>query len=255
MPRFPIGIIALIIVSILIYFGLAQRLLDRLRISDKTALGVIVAMVAGSFINIPLSYGRVSAAINVGGGIIPIGLAIYVLSRAGTTKEWVRALIATAVTGGVIYFVGTYIMTGDPGARFQVLDPLYVYPIVGGLVAYITGRSRRAAFVAATLGVLLLDVINYIYLVTTRTPGRVHVGGAGAFDSIVLAGLLAVLLAEVIGETRERLQGGPASEGRPKELLNNLENAEYASSLGVQEPVEQVPGFKKEEEEKAGDRQ
>lgn len=254
MTRFPIGIIALIIVSILVYFGLAQRLLDRLRISDKTALAVIVAMIVGSFIDIPISFGRVSAAINVGGGIIPIGLAIYVLSRAGTTKEWVRALIATAVTGGVIYFVGTYIMSGNPGDTFQILDPIYVYPIVGGLVAYIAGRSRRAAFVAATLGVLLLDVINYIYLVSTGTPGRVHVGGAGAFDSIILAGLVAVLLAEIIGETRERLQGGPAREGRPKELLENLENAEYATSLGVEESVGQASECK-EESEKAGDRQ
>ncbi|MFZ5641146.1 MAG: DUF1614 domain-containing protein [Bacillota bacterium] len=254
MPRLPIGIIALIIVSILIYFGLAQRLLDRLRISDKTALAVIVAMIAGSFIDIPISFGRVSAAINVGGGIIPIGLAIYVLTRAGTTKEWLRALIATGVTGGVIYFVGTYIMTGNPGDTVQLLDPLYVYPIVGGLIAYIAGRSRRSAFVAATLGVLLLDVFNYIYLVTTGTPGRVHVGGAGAFDSIILAGLVAVLLAELIGETRERLQGGPASKGRPKELLKNLENAEYASSIGLEEIVEQVGDSKEEEEQKAGDR-
>lgn len=255
MLRFPIGIIALIIVSILIYFGLAQRLLDRLRISDKTALGVIVAMIAGSFINIPLSFGRVSAAINVGGGIIPIGLAVYVLSRAGTTKELIRALIATVVTGGVIYFVGTYIMSsGDPGTRFQILDPLYVYPIVGGLTAYIAGRSRRAAFVAATLGVLMLDVINYIYLVATRTPGRVHVGGGGAFDAIVLAGLLAVLLAEVIGETRERLQGGPASAGRPQELLDNLKNEEYSSSVGVPKPTEQAVNYNKEDE-KAGDPQ
>jgi uncharacterized membrane protein len=251
MPRLPIGIIALIIVSILIYFGLAQRLLDRLRISDKTALAVIVAMIAGSFIDIPISFGRVSAAINVGGGIIPIGLAIYVLTRAGTTKEWLRALIATGVTGGVIYFVGTYIMTGNPGET--ILDPLYVYPIVGGLIAYIAGRSRRSAFVAATLGVLLLDVFNYIYLVTTGTPGRVHVGGAGAFDSIVLAGLVAVLLAELIGETRERLQGGPASKGRPKELLKNLENEEYATSIGLEESVDKA-GEKVEEAQKAGDR-
>lgn len=252
MPRFPIGVIALIIVSILIYFGLAQRLLDRLRISDKTALAVIVGMIAGSFINIPVSFGRVSAAINVGGGLIPIGLAIYVLTRAGTGKEWIRSLIATAVTGGVIYFVGAYVMKGNPGGRYEILDPLYVFPIVGGLVAYIAGRSRRSAFIAATLGVLMLDVINYIYLVSAGIPGRVHIGGGGAFDSIVLAGLLAVLLAEVIGETRERLQGGPASEGRPRELLKNLENEEYATSIGVQDSTGEPVGGNKEEQ-KAGE--
>lgn len=229
MSRFPIGIIALIIVTVLIFFGLAHRVLDRLRISDKTAIAVLVAIIVGSFIDIPIAAGRINASINVGGGLIPVGLAFYILSRAGTAKEWLRALLATAVTAGVIYYIGSVFNEGDPGAKSYILDPIWVYPLVGGLVAYIAGRSRRSAFVAATLGVLSLDIINWVYLSVTGTPGRVSIGGAGAFDSIILAGIIAVLLAEIIGETRERLQGGPATEGRPKELLNQLENNEYAS--------------------------
>lgn len=233
MTRFPFGIIALIVISVLVYFGLAHRVLDRLKISDKAALGILIAMILGSFINIPIALGRVSVSINVGGGLIPLGLAIYLLTKAGTTKEVVRALIATVVTGVVIYYIGSVLMTGNPGGPFDVLDPIWVFPIVGGLVAYIAGRSRRSAFIAATMGVLILDFINLIYLMSTRTPGRVNIGGAGAFDSIVLAGLVAVILAEIVGETRERLQGGPASKGRPRKLIENLKNAEYASSLGL----------------------
>ncbi|MHB9094719.1 MAG: DUF1614 domain-containing protein [Eubacteriales bacterium] len=227
MSRFPLGVIALIVVSVLVYFGLAHRVLDRMRLTDKTALGVIVSMIIGSFINVPISFGRVSASINVGGGIIPLGLAVYVLSKAGTAKEWVRAGVATVITGIVIYYIGSILMKGNPGGPFDILDPIWVYPIVGGLVAYVASRSRRSAFIAATLGVMLLDVFNWIYLEMTGTPGRVHIGGAGAFDSIVLAGFVAVLLAEVIGESRERLQGGPAVEGRSRELLENLKNENY----------------------------
>jgi hypothetical protein len=112
-------------------------------------------------------------------------------------------------------------MKGDPGDR-TVIDPLYVYPLVGGTIAYLVGRSRRAAFVAATMGVLSLDLIHWFWLISTRTPGTVNIGGAGAFDSIVIAGLVAILLAEVIGETRERLQGGPESEGRDPALISHL---------------------------------
>ena len=230
MTRFPFGIIALIVVSVLVYFGLAHRVLDRMRISDKMALGLIAGMVVGSFIDIPISMGRVNASINVGGGLIPIGLAIYVLTKAGTIKEWVRALLATGVTGVFIYYIGSVLMKGDPGVAFGLIDPLWVYPIAGGLVAYLAGRSRRSAFIAATLGVLSLDIVNWVYLVNTRTPGKVSIGGGGAFDSIVLAGLVAVLLAEVIGETRERLQGGPTSKGRPVELLEGLNNEAYNST-------------------------
>lgn len=238
MTGYPLGIIALVIVSVLVYFGLAQRILDRMRISDKAALGILIAMIVGSFINIPIAFGRISVSINLGGGIIPLGLAIYVLTKAGTGKEWFRAITAAIITGVVIYYLGSVVMEGNPGGPFDLLDPIWVYPIVGGLVAYVAGRSRRSAFIAATVGVLLLDVFNLVYLIITRTPGRVDIGGAGAFDSIILAGIIAVLLAEIIGETRERLQGGPATHDRPKKLLNNLTNKKYANPKGIDEEDE-----------------
>lgn len=125
-------------------------------------------------------------------------------------------------------------MRGAFEGAFPFLNSVYIYPIIAGVVAYVAGRSRRASFIAATLGIVSLDVINYIYLARTRLPGRVLIGGAGAFDTVVLSGIVAVLLAELIGESRERLQGGPAEEGRPDELLKSLENAEYANTLGVE---------------------
>ena len=39
-------------------------------------------------------------------------------------------------------------MSGDP--ENVVLDPLYVYPIVAGIIAYLLGRSRRSAFIAVS---------------------------------------------------------------------------------------------------------
>jgi len=226
MTRLPIGIIVLIAVSILIYFGLAQRVLDRMRLSDRAALGIIALLAVGSFIDIPLSTGRYDVSVNLGGALVPLGVAIYLLTRAGSGREWGRALLAVVITGAVIFGVGNLMGRAEiePGGRFfGYLDALWVYPIIGGLVAYIAGRSRRSAFIAATLGLMLVDIAYLIWLVYTGAPaGRVAIGGAGAFDGIVLAGIVAVLLAEIIGETRERLQGGPASEGRPQELIEGL---------------------------------
>jgi hypothetical protein len=102
------------------------------------------------------------------------------------------------------------------------IDPIYIYPLVAGIVGYLAGRSRRGAFFAAVMGVLALDIGQLYYLITTGVRGSVAIGGAGAFDSLVLAGILALLLAEVIGETLERVQGGPQTEGRPEELIRNL---------------------------------
>lgn len=227
MTRLPLGTIVLVAASILVYFGLAQRLLDRMRLTDKSALAIMAVLIVGSFIDIPLMRGNTEISVNVGGALVPIGLAIYLLSKAGTTKELVRSLIAAAATTAAIYFLGSVVMKGDPGEG--IIDPLYIYPLVGGTVAYILGRSRRAAFIAATMGVLFLDIIHMVWLFTTGIPGTVNIGGGGAFDSIVVAGLVAVLLAEVIGETRERLQGGPEAEGHDPSLLKNLRGVKDVS--------------------------
>lgn len=226
MTRLPLGLIILLIVSVLVYFGLAHRVLDRMRLSDKGALIALGALIVGSFIDIPISNGNIRTSVNVGGALVPLGLAIYLLVKAGTTKEWGRALAGSVVTGAIVYGIGSLLMTGDPSetGRFNLIDPLYVYPIVGGLVAYLLGRSRRAAFIAATLGVLLTDIGHLTWLIFTGRSGTVDIGGAGAFDSIVIAGIIAVLLAEVIGESRERLQGGPASESRDPDLLAHLKS-------------------------------
>ncbi len=225
MTGIPIGVPILFVVFGLILLGLAHRVLDRLYLTDKMALVIVAAMAAGSFIDIPLGS---RASINLGGGLIPIGLAIYVLTRAGTTKEWVRALLATGVTAGALY-AANRLIGADP--ETMVFDPIYVYPIIAGLVAYLAGRSRRSAFIAATLGVVLLDVGLLIWYRVNGVPEAVLIGGAGAFDTIVIAGILAVLLAELIGESRERLQGGPAETGRPRELLANLRGSSLRQKL------------------------
>jgi len=221
MRNFPAGMIALIVVSILIYFGVAHRVLDRLRLSDKAALAVIAAIIVGSFIDIPLG---TRVTINLGGSIAVI-LALYVLLGAGTGYEKIRAIVAAAITALALFLAGRF-LGADPEQIF--IDPIYLYPLIAGIVGYLAGRSRRGAFFAAVMGVFALDVGQFYYLMRTGVRGTVHIGGAGAFDTLILSGILAVLLAELIGESLERIQGGPKTEGRPEELIKNLQEPEPA---------------------------
>ena len=227
MDQFPIGIIVLIIASVFIYLGLAHRALDRMRLSDRGAIVIIGAIIVGSFINIPLPFLPFTTSVNVGGALVPVGLAIYLLLKAGSNKEWNRALIGTVATAVIVYVIGSLINTGttvEPAGRYAILDDIYLYPLVGGIIAYIFGRSRRSAFIAATLGVLLVDIFHYTWLLAKSAPAGyvVSIGGAGAFDTIVLAGIIAVLLAELLGESLERLAGGPSVKDRPKEVVQGL---------------------------------
>lgn len=224
MTNLPIGIIVLIVVSILIYLGAAHRVLDRLRLTDKAALAVLAALIVGSLIDIPFAVGNITYVINVGGALVPIALAVYLISRADSSIEKVRPLVAALITAVVVFAIGSFVMTGirEPAGRFAFVDIIYIYPLVAAVIAYAVGRSRRGAWIAATLGVLTADVLHGAQLATRGLSGLVHFGGAGVFDVVVVAGVLAVLLAEVVGEIRERIQGGPKTEGRDSTLLVNL---------------------------------
>lgn len=224
----PTGLIALIIVTVLIYFGLAQRILDRMHLTDNQALLFLVLMIVGAYVNVTLWRRPAQLVLNVGGGLVPLVLAGYTLSRAGTGQEWGRAVLATLITAASVYAAGR-LLPAEPGT--MLLDPTYVYALIAGIVGYLAGRSRRCAFIGATVGVILADLAYFLQLLVTRTPGRASIGGAGAYDTVVLAGLLAVLLAEVIGETREKLSGGSAEEAHE----HRLRHVEFTASLGTAE--------------------
>ncbi|HHY10375.1 MAG TPA: DUF1614 domain-containing protein [Firmicutes bacterium] len=202
----PAGASLLLAAAALIYFGVGQRLLDRLRLTDSQALIFIALMIGGSFITIPLSTGRTGISLNVGGGIIPLALVAYLLIKAETAREKIRAVVAALVTAGVVFGV-SQLTDFDPASR-AFLDPLWLFSIVAGIVGYLAGRSRRASFIAGVLGIFLTDIIHLARALAADLPTRVVLGGAGVFDSMVVAGLIAMGLAEFVGETRERLAEG-----------------------------------------------
>jgi len=202
--RFPLGTILLAVVGILVYFGLAHRVLDRMRLTDRAALGFIIAMILGSFVNVTL-VSNPELVVNLGGAVIPLIIVVYLVVTADEAREKTRAIIAAIVTGGAVYALSKVI---NPEEQTMLLDPTYIYSVTAGLVGYLAGRSRRSAFIAGTAGIIIADLALWTELMIRRLPGRAWLGGAGAMDATVIAGLLAVLLAEVVGETREKLAGG-----------------------------------------------
>jgi len=220
-----IGTILLILLGVLIYLGFMHRILDRLHLNDRQALVIIGLIIVGGFIDFTLIGRPYEMVINVGGGLIPFALIAYIFAKCDTNKERVRAIVASIITAGTIFaIVKSFSFEPNSGVP-TFLDPSYIFAIIAGLVAYIAGRSRRAAFIAGVLGIILNDLAAYIQIVSQNVPGRVFIGGAGFLDTTLIAGILAVLLAELIGETRERIQGGPVrGDGKPE----GLEEPQYS---------------------------
>lgn len=198
-----IGMVLLTIAAIFVFFGVAQRVLDRMYLTDRMALILIAMMFFGTLLpNLKLGLFEIS----IGGGLIPLGICVYLLVRAGTNKERLRALVGAVITGAVVYAVSALILPDEP--EQLPFDPMYLNGVVAGFVAYAFGRSRRGAFICGVLGVMLADVTVAVLNRMNGVEQALVIGGAGAFDAMVIAGLLAVVLAEAIGETIERITRG-----------------------------------------------
>ena len=208
-----LGLSTLVIVAILIYAGVAQRVLDRMRLSDREALLFIAAMAAGNFLpEIPVT---ANVAVNIGGAVVPAVLAVYLFVKAGTAKEKTRAVLATLAATAVIYGANKLIPVTP---LFPLpIDPIYFYAVLAAVAGYLAGRSRRSAFIAGVGSMILMDIISRVEAYVIGGESSVTIGGAGLFDGVVIVGILAVALAEIFGETLERVQGGacatPQSSG------------------------------------------
>lgn len=212
----PIGTIVLIIVAILVFFGVLHRVLDRMRLSDRAALAIVILMAAGTFFDIPISRGAVPVKVNVGGALVPLGVVIWLVATADEGSERIRSFFSAAVTGAVIWGLTKLL---NPDEQFMSVPPMIVFGIAAGIIAALSGRSRRAAFIGGVGGILVSDIIHWLEVLTRRTRGSVAFGGAGTFDATVIAGILAVGLVELVGEAREHaVKSG--SEGRESHERN-----------------------------------
>jgi uncharacterized membrane protein len=176
----------------------------------KEALLLIALMYAGGFLPaLPLGGGL---AINIGGMGIPLGICAYLIARAPTAEEKIRGP-ATALVAAALVWSLDRLLPVNPGSAGYELDPLYLPAAAAGLIAYLVGRSRRSSFIGGVVGVLLLDLSSWAENMLRGFRNiPILLGGAGVFDAALIAGVLAVMLAELIGEIRERMGGGPQDQ-------------------------------------------
>lgn len=202
-----ISILSLLIVTALLYLGFLHRVLDRMRLTKIEALVILLAMLVAGFLPDISIYRGLS--INVGGALIPVAVALYLIFTADEAAEKRRALLTSGVVA-ILVFASDKLLPLEPGAAGFDIDPLFIPAILAAITAYLLGRSRRSAFIGGVFGVILTDLFawgeNLLFL---QPDVPVVMGSTGVFGAAVIAGMGAVLLAELVGEILERLQGGP----------------------------------------------
>ena len=75
--------ILLVVLTLLILFGVLQRVLDRMALTDRQALFLVALIFVGGWLP-DLRLGMVS--LNIGGALVPFGLCVDLFFHAGTGK-------------------------------------------------------------------------------------------------------------------------------------------------------------------------
>lgn len=200
-----IGMILLVALTLLILFGVLERVLDRMALTDRQALTIVACIFVGGLLpDIP--FGLVT--VNPGGALVPLLVCLWLLFHAGSAGERIRAVVSALLTAGAITIISR-LFPSDPVA--MPFDPMILYGVSGGVIAWLLGRSRRSAFFAGVVGMVLSDLLVGFLNWRAGIMQTVHLGGAGALDAVVLSGVIAVLLCELVGEAMERMTTGRAA--------------------------------------------
>jgi uncharacterized membrane protein len=214
-PFFAILVGVFVLLVILIEINVLRYAYTRLGVSSGTALLLLFASLLGSYVNIPVwefpessvrsgqevvyfgihyvipvveEWPRTVIAVNVGGGLIPTVLSLYLLAK---NNLWTVGLITTAVVTVLVHLLA------EPVQGVGIAVPIFVPPVVTAITAVLISRHHAAAvaYAGGSLGTLIgADLLNLDVVRGLGAPVA-SIGGAGTFDGIFLTGIVAVLLA------------------------------------------------------------
>ena len=202
----------------LVQFKILHYAYERMGISPRSAMWILLLTLLGSSINIPLAefppervisgtvvhqfgmryvvpvvhqWPGTVLAINVGGALIPILLSLYLAFKNRIVG---KSAIAVAAVALVTHHLA------QPVRGVGITLPIFIPPIVAVVCALILSwrQAGPLAYVGGSMGTLIgADLMNL---------GKIHglgapvasIGGAGTFDGVFLVGIVAVLLASLI---------------------------------------------------------
>lgn len=195
--------------------------LIKLKLEPMTALLLVIGIFLGSPINIPVKRiprtesvladplavfglpGRwpmfqrarqdTVIAINVGGCLIPVALAVYEAAHlmAAGRQPFFGMLVAISINTAVCYWMA------QPIEGIGIAMPGLLPPLIAAISALflVPDQAAPVAFVAGVLGPLIGADLLHLRDIEKMTTGIASIGGAGTFDGIVLSGIVAAYLA------------------------------------------------------------
>lgn len=206
----------------LVEIGVLRYAYEKVGISRHNAFLLLLVSLFGSYVNIPVAelperhvesdryiplggmqyyvipavqdWPRTVIAINVGGALIPTVLSVYLIFK---NEIFLRSAIGIAIVAVVVHHFA------KPVQGLGISVPMYIPPIAAVVTATVLSWRKAAplGYVVGSLGTLIgADIWNLGKVGGLGAPVA-SIGGAGTFDGVFLAGILAVLLAPTVSQS------------------------------------------------------
>ncbi len=217
----PLVILVGIAIAVVIFYYLIRWIrhtLGSMGLSPGEIAVIIWATLVGSLINIPLiPFGEGFIGINVGGAVVPIVLSVYLIRKKGLPfNEFLIGVILVALVSFLVtdYVPGVGVIAEFP---WWLLPPFTAFLVAAFAYWHERPSSAALAYVSGTLGTLLgADIVRLPQILSGPAPEAVNgqapilaIGGAGVFDMVFLAGILAVTMETgLLVRARENLVSG-----------------------------------------------
>jgi uncharacterized membrane protein len=218
-PSFSILVATFAFLLLLIHVGILRYAFMHIGLSAGVAMLVLLASLIGAYFNIPVSelpaqrvisgavvpyfgmryvipvvshWPGTVIAVNVGGALIPSITSLFLLIRR---ELWLRGAVAVALVAAITHQIA------HPMPGLGIALPLLVPVLSTAMVALLLSPRNAGplAYIGGSVGTLIgADLLNLGRLQGLGAPVE-SIGGAGTFDGVFLTGILAVLIAGIIG--------------------------------------------------------
>ncbi|MCL2369887.1 MAG: DUF1614 domain-containing protein [Firmicutes bacterium] len=198
-----LGLIVLGALALLMFFGVTNRLFERIGISNWVAF--FLALALGLSVLIPdITFGRQYFAMSVSAFLLPLIIVGILLAKAATTRRFMISLSSILIVASATTVIRLAV---PPTTNVMAISSGIVTGLVAGILAYAVGRNHLATITGAIGGIILGDVIGG-GLHNLMTGQSLYVlGGLGVFDAIVIGAVFSLIFVEVIGAIRRNAYG------------------------------------------------
>lgn len=194
-----IGLILLAITAIMIFFGFTERLFKSIKIVNWAGFLLLLALCIGAIVpNIRIGGNLI---INISGFVLPIIFMVALSVVLYKNKEFFKAFTAQLVVIAITVLGLFFLPIGGTGLNILCST---VIGVLGGIAAYLIGRTREsvlyATFGGVALGELVMRIADFYFI----TGSKVVLGSGIVFDAIIIAAFSGIVISEIVARVRNR---------------------------------------------------